>query len=90
VCRPDLLLTYGGDWAAQAIMAQAKRRGIPIVFALHNFAYQGAELFRPVDTVLVHSRFAQEHYRRTLGLHCTPIPGPFDWARIRCRETRGH
>src|SRR5262249_47481974 len=66
--RPDLVLTYGGDWVAQEIMAQAKRRTIPVVFALHNFAYQGAELFRPVDAVLVPSRFAQAHYRRTLGL----------------------
>jgi glycosyltransferase involved in cell wall biosynthesis len=87
--RPDLLLTYGGDWVAQAIMAQAKRRGIPVVFALHNFAYQGAQLFRPVDAVLVPSRFAQNHYRRTLQLICTPIPGPWDWARVCCPEVRG-
>src|SRR5437868_2441687 len=38
--QPDLVLTYGGDWVAQEIMAQAKRRGVPVVFALHNFAYQ--------------------------------------------------
>jgi glycosyltransferase involved in cell wall biosynthesis len=87
--RPDLLLTYGGDWVAQEIVAQAKRRGIPVVFALHNFAYHGAELFRPVDAVLVPSRFAQVHYRRTLGLSCTPIPGPWDWTRVRCPEVKG-
>jgi hypothetical protein len=86
--RPDLLLTYGGDWVAQEIMAQAKRRGIRVVFALHNFAYHGAELFRPVDAVLVPSRFAQAHYRRTLGLSCTPIPGPWDWTRVRCPEVK--
>jgi glycosyltransferase involved in cell wall biosynthesis len=86
--RPDLVLTYGGDWVAQEIMAQAKRRGVPVVFALHNFAYHGAELFRPVDAVLVPSRFAQAHYRRTLGLHCTPIPGPWDWSRVRCPKIR--
>jgi glycosyltransferase involved in cell wall biosynthesis len=86
--RPDLVLTYGGDWVAQAIMTQAKRRGVPVVFALHNFAYHGAELFRPVDAVLVPSRFAQAHYRRTLGLNCTPIPGPWDWSRVRCPEVR--
>src|SRR5439155_7725037 len=76
-------------WVAQEIMAQVQRRGVPVVFALHNFAYDGAELFRPVDAVLVPSRFAQEHYRRTLGLTCTAIPGPWDWSRVRCPEIRG-
>src|SRR5260370_816691 len=81
--RPDLLLTYGGHWLAQEIMAQAKRRAIPVVFALYNFAYHRAELFSPVDAVLVLSRFAQAHYRRTLGLACTAI------ARVRCAQVRG-
>jgi glycosyltransferase involved in cell wall biosynthesis len=87
--RPDAVLTYGGDWVAQEVIAQAKRRGIPVVFALHNFAYHGAELFRPVDAVLVPSGFAQAHYRRTLGLTCTAIPGPWDWSLVRCPENRG-
>ena len=86
--QPNLVLTYGGDWVAQEIIAQAKRRHIPVVFALHNFAYDCAELFRPVNAVLVPSRFAQTHYRRTLGLTSTPIPGPWDWSRIRCPELR--
>jgi glycogen synthase len=86
--QPDLVLTYGGDWVAQQIIAQAKRRNIPVVFALHNFGYKGAELFRPVDAVLVPSCFAQAHYRRTLGLTCTAIPGPWDWWRVRCPEIR--
>jgi hypothetical protein len=84
--RPNLVLTYGGDWMAQEIIAQAKRRGIPVVFALHNFAYNGADLFRPVDAVLVPSQFAQAHYRRTLGLNSTALPGPWDWSRVRCPE----
>lgn len=84
--QPDLVVTYGGDWVAEQIIAQAKGRGIPVVFALHNFAYHGADLFRPVDAVLVPSRFAQAHYLRTLGLSCTPIPGPWDWNRVRCPQ----
>jgi len=87
--QPDLMLTYGGDWLAQETMAEAKRRGVPVVFALHNFAYHNAELFQPVDAVFVPSRFAQAHYRRTLGLECTALPGPWDWARLRCPEVRG-
>jgi glycosyltransferase involved in cell wall biosynthesis len=57
-----------------------------VLFALHNLAYHGADLFRPVDAVLVPSRFAQAHYRRTLGLESTPLPGPWDWNRVRCPE----
>jgi glycosyltransferase involved in cell wall biosynthesis len=86
--QPDLVLTYGGDWLAEQIIAQAKRRGIPVVFALHNFAYNRADFFRPVDAVLVPSRFAQEHYRRTLGLNSIPLPGPWDWNRVRCPESQ--
>ncbi|OAI51255.1 hypothetical protein AYO44_04980 [Planctomycetaceae bacterium SCGC AG-212-F19] len=82
--RPDLILTYGGDWIAEATIALAKRRGVPVVFWLRNFAYHRAEQFAPVDAVLVPSHFAGEHYRRTLGLQCTVIPGPVDWERVQC------
>jgi glycosyltransferase involved in cell wall biosynthesis len=87
--RPDMVLTYGGHWLAQEIIAHTKRRGIPVIFALHNFDYHKAELFRPVDAVVVPSRFAQAHYRRTLGLECTAIPGPWDWDRVCCPEVHG-
>jgi glycosyltransferase involved in cell wall biosynthesis len=87
--RPDIVLTYGGHWLAREIIAHTKRQGIPVVFALHNFEYHSAELFRPVDAVLVPSRFAKTHYRRTLGLECTAIPGPWDWERVRCPEVCG-
>src|SRR5207248_1210536 len=29
------------------------------------------------------------HYRRTLGLECTALPGPWDWERLRCAAVRG-
>jgi glycosyltransferase involved in cell wall biosynthesis len=60
-----------------------------VVFAIHNFAYNGADLFEAVDAVLVPSRFAQAHYRRTLGLECTPIPGPWNWEQLRCERVEG-
>src|SRR5579884_4000860 len=40
--RPDVLLTYGGDRLAGELIARARRRGLPVVFALHNFAYADA------------------------------------------------
>ena len=39
IYRPDVLLTYGGDPVTVGMIALAKRRGIPVVFAIHNFAY---------------------------------------------------
>ena len=74
---------------AQQIMAAAQRRGVRLVFFLRNLEYQRAELFRPVDAILVPSRYAQEHYQRTLGLPCTAIPGPWDWERVRCPHVDG-
>src|SRR5437667_393876 len=74
---------------AQQIMAAAQRRGVRLVFFLRNLEYQRAELFRPVDAILVPSRYAQEHYQRTLGLTSSAIPGPWDWERVRCPHVDG-
>jgi glycosyltransferase involved in cell wall biosynthesis len=85
--KPDVLLTYGGNWVVQAIMDAARRRSIRVAFALHNFAYEKAkDLFTKVDAVLVPSRFAQAHYQKVLDLESTPIPGPWNWADVRCTD----
>jgi glycosyltransferase involved in cell wall biosynthesis len=86
--RPDVLLTYGGDDLAALVIARARRHGLPVVFALHNFAYHDAAIFRGVDAVLVPSEFARDHYRRTLGLECVALPGCLDWDRVLCPEVR--
>ena len=87
--RPDALLTYGGHWLAAEVIACAKRQGVPVVFGLHNFAYTDAAFFRPVDAVLVPSRFARDYYRRSLNLECTALPYPLDWTRFLCPEIEG-
>jgi glycosyltransferase involved in cell wall biosynthesis len=87
--RPDLLLTYGGDWLAQEVMARARRRGVGVVFWLRTCAYHEAGLFRAADAVVVPSRFAREHYRRTLGLACAALPPPLDWEQVRCPAVEG-
>ena len=86
---PDLVLTYGGHWLAEELIACAKRRGLPVIFNLCNFAYHEPAPFRAVDAVLVPSRYSQAHYRRTLGLECTAIPCAVDWGRVLCPEVRG-
>jgi glycosyltransferase involved in cell wall biosynthesis len=89
VFQPDIVLTYGGQWLGRALITTAKRAGLRVVFVIHNFAYRAADLFEPVDAVLVPSATAREHYRKALGLECTAIPGPWNWDRIRCDRVDG-
>ena len=87
--QPDVLLTYGGHWLAQEIIAAARRRDIPVVFWLHNFAYHHRQPFAQASAVLVPSCFARDHYRERLGLECFAIPGPWNWERVRCPQRDG-
>ncbi len=88
--QPDVLLTFGGFWVSQQVMARARQRGLVVVFALRNFNYHHAAIFRDADAVLVPSRFAQEEYRRELGIHCTVLPGLCNLAKSRCPKIDGH
>lgn len=81
--QPDVLITYGGDPLTREVLARARRAGIATVFALHNFLYTDRSPFAHVDAVIVPSRFAADHYRRTLGLGCTVLPNLFDPGRAR-------
>src|SRR2546422_4932322 len=60
----------------------AKERGIVVVFALHNFAYDDASLFRGVDAVVVPSEFTRRWYRERFGLKCVVLPYAIDWQRV--------
>lgn len=80
--RPDVLLTYGGDPLTCEVLARARRRDVTTVFALHNFDYRDRSTFVDVDRVTVPSRFAADHYERTLGLDCTVLPGVVEPDRV--------
>ena len=83
VYRPDVVITYGGDPTTLGMIAIAKRRGIPVVFAIHNFAYAKLHLFAQVDYCIVPSRFAQRFYRDQAGVLAHARPNPVDWQRVR-------
>jgi len=87
--RPDVLLTYGGHWAAIELMAAAHRRGIPIVFWLHNCFYHTGEFFKPMAGVIVPSQFARQHYLTKLKLDFTELPPPLDWPGRVCDKVEG-
>lgn len=87
--QPNVVLTYGGYWFAPSMIGLSRRRGVKVVFSLHNFAYEHAELFAEVDAIKVPSSFAANWYRDKLGIRCTPLPSIIDWNRVECDRAGG-
>jgi hypothetical protein len=67
IYRPDVLLTFGGDPVTQGMITLARRRGVPVVFAIHNLTYNDRQPFSHVEHCIVASEFARRHYRDALG-----------------------
>ncbi len=86
---PDAVLTYGGDPLAAAMRELTRRRKIPVVFALHNFAYHDPRAFAQVDYVVVPSQFSKDFYRRRLGLECHVLPNVIDPQRVLAADGGG-
>ena len=74
--RPHVLLTYGGHPANLALMAQARRRGVAVVFYLHNFAYNSRSAFVDTVGVLVPTEFCRRFYAAAdrPGMYDDPVP----------------
>ena len=88
--RPDVVLTYGGGPAGEAMIELAKGRGAAVVFGLHNFAYLDAGAFRGVDYVVVPSKFSKRYYRERLGLDCHVMPNVIDFERVKAQGRTPH
>jgi len=84
--RPQVVLTYGGHPVSRELMARARKRGIAVVFHLHNFAYDDLTAFDSATAVLVPSEYCRRHYARTIGLDATAIPLPSSPARVLARD----
>ena len=72
--RPDAVLTYGGDPVSLEMMRIAKSYDLPVVFGLHNLAYNSPQSFRHVDYVVVPSQFSRQFYWYNLGLASHVLP----------------
>lgn len=81
--RRDLLRWWSAD--ARGLPGR-EDSGAATVFSLHNLRYQDPATFTDVDSVLVASRFAAEHYRVALGLGCTVLPNLVDFPRVRAPD----
>jgi glycosyltransferase involved in cell wall biosynthesis len=84
--RPDVVLTYGCDPISKGMVALAKRRDIPIVFAIHNFAYKDPRHFLAVDYCTVPSQFAREFYWTQVGVSARAMPNPVSWDRVQAHR----
>jgi glycosyltransferase involved in cell wall biosynthesis len=80
--RPHVVLTYGGHPASRELMRRARLRKVPVVFGLHNFAYDDPAVFADAAAVLVPSDYARRWYARRLGLNSTAIPYPLRRDRV--------
>jgi Glycosyltransferase Family 4 len=80
--QPDVMLTYGGDPITNGMIDMARRRGIPIVFAIHNLQYFDPRPFANVDFCIVPSQFTQRYYRDRVGIECHVLGNPVDWDRV--------
>ncbi len=85
--RPDLVWTYGGDPVSMALHKLVKALGIPILFALDNFAYRDAACFAPIDYTIVPTEFARRFYWETIGLKCQVLPLVMDGERVRVEKS---
>ena len=87
--RPNLVWTYGGDPVALLVQQMARRRGIPLLFSLYNFAYEDRKAFELVDWVVVPSEFSARYYREKLGLECRVLPISVHWKEASVQSRGG-
>jgi glycosyltransferase involved in cell wall biosynthesis len=77
--RPDILFGFGGLPSDVQRYARAKRKGVKLVFALHNGGYlSAADFFAPMDVILTPSLHLTNRYRARLGIESTPLPIPLE------------
>jgi hypothetical protein len=81
--RPDVLLTYGGYPASLELMRRARRRGIAVVFHLHNLGDTDRRAFADASTVVFPSEYYRRHHARLIGRDGPVIPDPIPY-EFRC------
>jgi glycosyltransferase involved in cell wall biosynthesis len=86
--RPDVMLTFGGNWLGRAVQAVAARHGVPVVFWLRHLRYEHADLFEKCDAIIVPSEFSVQYYRKKLGIDCDAVPAPIRLDRTLCPNPR--
>jgi glycosyltransferase involved in cell wall biosynthesis len=83
--KPDVLLTYGGGWAARAAIAASYVRRIPTIFWLRNASYHEPDIFDHVDAAITPGPYLREVYRHRFGYVSEAVQAPIDEERTRSR-----
>ncbi|WP_299393074.1 glycosyltransferase [uncultured Desulfovibrio sp.] len=87
--RPDAIMGYGGDMLSMTVRAEARRRGIPVVYVLCNGNHK-AFAFPDCDLVITDSQATSAYYRQQFGINVIPA-GVFilpEMVRAEQREPR--
>lgn len=69
--RPDVIMGYGGDMLSMTVRAEARRRGIPVVYTLWNGNHK-AFAFPDCDLVITDSQATSASYRQQFGINVIP------------------
>jgi glycosyltransferase involved in cell wall biosynthesis len=72
-----------------AVQRLAKRLGIYVLFALHNFSYFDRSAFEHVDCITVPAEFSRRYYREKLGLECRVLPNIVNWKAAQVNKGLG-
>ena len=86
--RPDVLFYYGGQPFDYLIAAEAKRRGIPVVFYLANGNYTKTRWCQDVDLILTDSQATAHLYKQRLNIDVTPVGAFIDPAQVVAAQRR--
>lgn len=73
--RPDLVIMYGGGLLEMGLRAEARRRGIPVVYSLCNGNHSGYS-FPDVDLIITASKATSALYAKRDSMLVMPT-GPF-------------
>jgi glycosyltransferase involved in cell wall biosynthesis len=71
--KPDVIVTWGAGILDLAIMEEARRRDIPVVFNLVNPSYEGERWKRYATHFITDSQATSRYYGQTQGLDVQPI-----------------
>lgn len=81
--RPQVVMLYGGKPLDYLVAAEARRRGIAVVFYVANGSYLARDRWcRDADLVITDSQATASLYRERLGLAVTPLGAFIDPAKV--------
>jgi glycosyltransferase involved in cell wall biosynthesis len=76
--KPDIVLTYGGDYLGISMLRLCQMEGFPVAATIHNFAYEDTVYCKTANLIIVPSQFTADFYQQKHGVKCVPLPPVMD------------